>query len=100
MVVCAAISLIKYDKDGEPTDSILLCGLRHHIIIENAAKMNNALLQEARNRGGVTQGFINHMGVFITREEAYVEAVDCGQLTLQAVTEHQGGELLFSEDLY
>lgn len=44
------------------------------------------------------QGFINERGEFLTREEAYIEAVDCNQIEYDKY--HPGGEILFSEDIW
>jgi hypothetical protein len=48
------------------------------------------------------QGFVNHTGKFLTREEAAKEALECGQVIVgHANIKHEfNGRELFSEDLW
>lgn len=50
----------------------------------------------------VNQGFIDHMGRFLDRKEAFVHAMTCGQLsqTTRWYKEDNNDCELYSEDLY
>ena len=51
---------------------------------------------------GAEEGFINHRGDFLTREEAYDHALECGQIPaeLRHLKAQRAETALFSEDLY
>lgn len=79
MIVAAAI---KY-PNGE-----VLTALRHYKIIHMQAQMG------IPTKGDCEQGFIDHRGVFLTREEAKEVAIQCGQIDKN----HDG--TLYSEDIW
>ena len=95
MVVCAAI---KYYIEATH-DSVVLCGGRHHNIINQLKFLG---FEPHQGYKEMLQGFVNEAGRFMTREEALREATRCGQLsatTLHA-KEERNEQKLFSEDLY
>lgn len=47
----------------------------------------------------VEDGFINHKGEFLNRKDAWLHAVECGQLPYN-LTRFTSHDILFSEDLY
>ena len=63
---------------------------------------------DAKNKFGdtyreqVEEGFIDHRGDFLTREQAFYHAIECGQIPaeLRHLKAQRGEELLYSEDLY
>jgi hypothetical protein len=59
----------------------------HHLIV--------LIVTETGQRVDGRQGFLDHEGNFLTREEALVEALKCRQ-----VKEISGKKKLFSEDLW
>lgn len=71
---------------------------RHH--------MGYATLHELRPDDklhiGAEEGFINHRGDFLSREEAYNHAIECGQIPaeLRHVKAERHEDSLFGEDLY
>ena len=50
----------------------------------------------------VSQGFIDHKGTYMTREQAYEHALECGQISavIREIKEKTKCKELFSEDLY
>ena len=50
----------------------------------------------------VSSGFINHKGTYMTREQAYVHALECGQIpaTVRELKEKNKSKELFSEDIF
>lgn len=49
------------------------------------------------SKGGVKQGFIDQLGAFMTREEAWLVAEAAGQITYRG---NWGSGVLYSENLY
>ena len=90
LIVCAAIR-----KSGH-----VICGARH---MDNLMREQIRAMFDGRpnalkaNWGGWEQGFVDNMGVFLTREEAWEVANAAGQIRLRC-----GGDngRLFSENLY
>jgi len=85
LVVCAAIR----NKQGE-----IICGARHYDQVMRA--------QMARSGGrdvwsGAEHGFIDQIGTFLTREEAYKIATINSQIRRRCGGDH---DKLFSENLY
>lgn len=70
-------------------------GERHHNII-------HAITQNGKKAHGGVQGFLTNDGRFLTREEAAVEALKCGQVEVdKANVKHIfDGRRLYSEDLW
>jgi len=63
-------------------------GHRHYNILNNAEPFG--FLRDGE------QGFVDENGIFLTREEAAIEAIKCGQI--KQLKYHKSK--LFSEDLY
>lgn len=95
MIICAAIKISKTILQ----DTLVVCGYRHGDCINT---INN--LDEYWRDGVVQeQGFINHNGEFLNREEAYNHALECGQIHKHNEWYRSDNELpdeLYSEDLY
>jgi len=104
MIVCAAIKIFLISPlTGRPypcDDGIVIAGLRHANCYETIRDLK--MPHNGYDHELTVEGFINHRGDFLTREEAFEHALVCGQLPAQIrgdkgqVGEHQ----LFSEDLY
>ncbi len=94
MIICAAIKVKGYDFKAKEVDTIV-CGLRHGDCLETIKIMN--LVCEEK-----IQGFINHKGEFLNREEALKHALECGQLSATHRYYQRDHEIceLYSEDLY
>lgn len=79
-------------------------GLRHHDCYRTLSQLDPLLLKNARHDGLIEEGFINTNNAFLTREEAFAEALRCGQLSasvLEAKAEWPiRKNILFSEDIY
>jgi hypothetical protein len=92
-------SAIKYyvPKTGK---EVVLCGARHGDIF----KQEEALGLAPRELKEIAQGFIDHKNNFLTREEAFAHAKECGQLCAIRIHERENGEIggtnLISEDLW
>lgn len=88
MIIAAAIVQDGFMYVGETKH-------RHHDIIHR-------IFQETGKTANGTQGFIDHMHKFHTREEAAIHALECGQVVIgEANIKHIfDGEQLFSEDLW
>ena len=87
-VVCAAIR-------HKGTERII-CGARHF----DAVMREQILAAEGRKEWlGATQGFIDNMGVFMSREEAYELAEKQNQL-FRNIPSDRAGRYLTSETLY
>lgn len=95
MVLTAAIRVHNENAPGGFT--IIPCW-RHH--------MGYAILHElCPDRGmhiGAEEGFIDCRGDFLTREQAFQHALECGQIPaeLRHLKSQRGEDRLFSEDLY
>ena len=85
MIVCAAI---KHNKTG-----LVICGVRHF------DKLMVDQIKASTVQGWVDsiQGFVNHKGSFLTREEADIEAIQCDQIKRRVSGDES---FLFSENLY
>lgn len=93
LIVCAAnkVSWVRDDSDGE----VIVCGVRHWDPL-----MRNAInhLDVKNDTTVIIQGFVDNRGVFLTREEAFIVAMEAGQIR------HKSGDVssekLFSEDIW
>ena len=73
MILAAAIKFY-IDK----TDSyVVMCGHRHHNVFEQLKLLGFKAREGYRE---IAQGFIDDKNNFLTREEAYDHAVECGQI--------------------
>ena len=87
MIVCAALLV---------DNKILVPCYRHNTGFEMLKELTG---KKIREYASIDQGFMNHKGEFLTREEAWKHAEECGQLSTNVLhtTNHK---VLFSEDLY
>lgn len=98
MIVCAAL-LVEHDKGKQyPFNTTVVPCLRHaggYSILKN-------LCPERKLHLEAVEGFIDNNGNFLTREDAFDEALKCGQLPaeLRHLKYERGEKMLFSEDLY
>ena len=88
MILCAAV---KFHIDATDED-VVLCGWRHGNIY-NQLKCLGFKPQQGYKR--ISDGFIDDKGNFLTREEAFLHAKECGQIQ----TEKENG-IIYTEDLY
>lgn len=95
MIICAAI---KIHTNTLPEPTIIPCwrhGCGYDLLKE--------LVPNRDSYRVLAEGFINHKGEFLNREEAYKYAIDCGQITKYNQWYREDNELpneLYSEDLY
>jgi len=91
MIICAAV---KFHIDETNQDVVIPC-LRHHYAYE----IIHDLGFKVYNCHQIEEGFIDHKNNFLTREEAYTHAIQCGQLSA-TVRQYINNNTLYSEDLY
>lgn len=98
MIVCAALKI----DQPQPLGFIMICGLRHADCYETLYILNPELSKHARKWDLITEGFCNNNNEFKNREDAYQEALRCGQISVQAKYDkaQRHENLLYSEDLY
>lgn len=95
MIICAAIK-IKYLDRNDEKQTVVICGHRHGDCYYTISKLDVFYVIEK------IEGFIDNQGKFFDRQEAYVHARNCGQLSQSNIwykEEHSECEL-YSEDLY
>ena len=95
MIICAAI---KIQIEGLDHETIIPCrrhGDAFHIL-KDLGFTPKVKYKE------IAQGFINHKGEFLDRKEAYIHALECGQLsaTTRECKRTNRETELYSEDLY
>ena len=97
MIICAALKVTDYDAPTGFQETVVPCW-RH----SNGYSILNRLCPEKMLYNGAIEGFIDHDGIFLTREEAYDHALKCGQLSaeLRQLKARRNENSLFSEDLY
>lgn len=95
MIICAAIKIQHNDNIGNPLEPIIICGHRHGDCYKIIKYLDI-------NRVSEEQGFINHKGEFLTRQEAFEHAKEIGQCnaTQRWYWEDHNQDELYSEDLY
>lgn len=95
MIICAAIKIRAITLDGREVETVI-CGRRHGDCFCTIRDLG------IKKKLSEVQGFINHNGVFLNREEAWEEAERCGQLSATTAwyKKDHGDVELFSEDLY
>lgn len=95
MILASAIAyrITKTDK------VVILCGARHGDIFKQIEDLG---FDPKDGYEELEQGFIDHHGSFLSREEAFEHAKDCGQLCAKIVHERtqSGSRQLISEDLW
>ena len=96
MIICAAI---KIQVEGLDHETIIPCH-RHG----DAYKILKDLGYAPRTKyKEIEQGFINHLGNFLNRKDAYQYAWECGQINAHNRWYRQDNKIpceLYSEDLY
>ena len=98
MIICAAILVENNNGKSYPFNQTIIPCLRHcggYSILKD-------LCPEKKLHLGAVEGFVDHQGNFLTREDAYEEARKCGQIPaeLRRLKSDRGEKMLFSEDLY
>ena len=88
-IVCAA----------NMVDGFLVLGVRHWDVPMHKQVNMIKHKYETLNTSKCIQGFVDGYGRFLTREEAWVRAMETGQISLETYKGHNHGTL-FSEDLY
>ena len=91
MIICAALKL-------QTENALLILPCYRH---SNGFAIRANLNSEWRH-AKVTQGFIDHNGLFLDRAEAFNHVKECGQCnaTQRWYWEDHGQTELYSEDLY
>lgn len=94
MIIAAAVKILSM-KTGE---EVVLCGLRHG----NPFEQIKGLGLTKADFKELCQGFIDHEGKFLDREEALEHAISCGQLSWEVrnLKKDFAHPSLFSEDLW
>ena len=95
MIVCAAVKL-HIDKTGE---EVVLCGPRHHYAYDQLLKLG---FEPQKGYKFVVDGFVDHMGNFMNREDALKYAIKIGQVCSEIRGKYWKGtkKELYSEDLW
>lgn len=98
MIVCAAIRVTLPEVQSELFNKLVVPCLRHC----DGYSILRALRPDDNLHRDAVEGFIDHTGKFLTREEAFRHALDCGQLPMQLryMKANKEENMLFSEDLY
>ena len=91
-IICSAIRFVP-QSDNDPT--IVVCGVRHYDRL-----MNNQLNLLPRVVGTETQGFVDNLGQFLTRTEAWAVAAEANQIAYRCGGDDANGGTLYSENLY
>ena len=93
MILCAAV---KFHIDATDEDVVIPC--RRHA---DAFQILKSLgFEPKKGYKEICQGFITTEGKFFDRQEAYVHAKWCGQLSHTTILSCEAMGKLFSEDLY
>ena len=99
MILCAAVKF----HINKTNEDVVLCAVRH---CGSFAQLKKLGFQPQKGYSEIQQGFIDHMGNFLTREEAWIHAKECGQLSSRIIQERENSDLvtdlpeLYSEDLW
>lgn len=92
MILCAAV---KFHIDKTDADVVIPCW-RHYCAYDILKDLG---FGPKEGYTKIADGFLNHRGEFMTREEAYHHGCECGQLS-DTVKRNVTRDELFSEDLY
>ena len=94
MIICAAV---KWTNPYTGLEMTIGC-IRH---ADGLDQLNTILdLGSVINKNDIEQGFLDHEGKFYSREDAYIIAKKCGQLSATTLANKHASTELFSEDLY
>lgn len=98
MIVCSAIQVTLPEVQSELFNKAIIPCLRH----SNGYSILHALRPDDNLHRGAVEGFMDHNGKFLTRQEAFLHALDCGQLSAEVrnLKGTRNETMLFSEDLY
>lgn len=103
-IACAANKVIPINPHPNDPKFYIIAGVRHwDLVMHNIWRGISANWSTAR-KGGVRdeQGFLDNMGTFLTREEAWPIAVAAGQIVrlVSNQVDLSPGQTLWSENLY
>ena len=97
MIIAAACKLLINDNE------VILCSVRHGDVYKQLKSMGF----KPDDFEELEQGFVTHKNEFLNRREAYLHAVDCGQICERLMheknaifEEHDRIPQLISEDLW
>lgn len=96
MILAAAIKY-KIEKTGK---EVVLCGCRHGDIFLQLRALG---FNPAEGYKEIDQGFIDHNGNFLNRQDAFIHAHKCGQMcekVFDAKVQFTNTPSLISEDLW
>lgn len=88
MIVCAALLVDK---------KLIVPCYRHNTGFDLLRELTGKKIREYES---IDQGFMNHKGEFLSREDAWKHAEECGQLSYNTLRYVNTPAVLFSEDLY
>ena len=94
MIISSAIKIKLKNSD----EKVIIHCHRHHY----GYFMLKQLGFQPEDYERVSSGFIDHKGTYMTREQAYQHALDCGQISavVRELKEKNKSKELFSEDLW
>lgn len=94
MIICAAIKITQ----NILSQDLVVCGRRHG----DCYRIVEELEAVWKENISASEGFVDHNGNFLNREDALQHAKTCGQLTQTTLwyKEDNGDVELYSEDLY
>lgn len=96
MIICAAIQ-ITFVNSKDEVNTLTVCGRRHGDCYRIIRQLDNKHTQWSE------EGFMNHLGNFLNRKDAYQLAWECGQITKHSKWYREDNKIpneLYSEDLY
>lgn len=98
IVILAAAVKFHIEATGE---EVVLCGRRHGDVF---AQLKSLGFKPRKGYKELEQGFIDHKGNFLTREEAWEHAKMCGQLSADTIRRWEEisnlSKEMYSEDLW
>ena len=94
-------SAIKFHIEATDKD-VILCGCRHGDVFMQLPALG---FKPHEGYKEIEQGFIDNNGNFLTREQAFEHAKQCGQISSKIAYERDhgegvGGKRMISEDLW
>ena len=96
MIICAAIDITFVNSKNE-VNRLVVCGYRHGDCHKTIRQLDNKHTQWSE------EGFIDHNGDFLNRQEAFLHAIECGQINKHNQWYREDNKVpneLYSEDLY
>jgi hypothetical protein len=95
MILCAAVDITFVNSKNE-VNRLTVCGHRHGDCYKTIRQLDNIHTQWSE------EGFIDHNGDFLNRQEAYLHALECGQINAHSEWYRKDNKVpneLYSEDL-